>query len=75
MGETKRIWLGITDFRREDLIAKFNSGIKYLPLDEGRFCVYSRTSLVRRTIPLRILVDAGRRTDHYAFGASGRALL
>jgi len=29
-------WLGITDFRREDLIAKFNSGIKYLPLDEGK---------------------------------------
>lgn len=29
-------WLGITDFRREDLIAKFNAGIKYLPLDEGK---------------------------------------
>jgi len=29
-------WLGISDFRREDLIAKFNAGIKYLPLDEGK---------------------------------------
>ncbi len=29
-------WLGITNFRREDLIAKFNTGIKYLPLDEGK---------------------------------------
>jgi len=29
-------WLGITDFSREDLIAKFNTGIKSLPLDEGK---------------------------------------
>jgi tetratricopeptide (TPR) repeat protein len=29
-------WLGINDFRREDLIAKFNAGIKYLPVDEGK---------------------------------------
>jgi tetratricopeptide (TPR) repeat protein len=29
-------WLGIAHLRREDLIAKFNAGIKYLPLNEGR---------------------------------------
>ena len=29
-------WLGITDFGREDLSAKFNAGIKYLPVDEGK---------------------------------------
>jgi tetratricopeptide (TPR) repeat protein len=29
-------WLGITDVDREDLGARFNIAIKYLPLDEGR---------------------------------------
>ena len=29
-------WLGITDLGREDLIARFNAGTKYLPLDERK---------------------------------------
>jgi len=29
-------WLGITTLRREDLSAKFNTGIKYLPINEAK---------------------------------------
>ena len=47
-------WLGITDFRREDLIAKFNTGIKYLPLDESK--------------ALRLFEDILSEKDHPLYG-------
>ena len=34
--EETNFWLGIKDLQREDLIARFNAGIKCLPVDEGK---------------------------------------
>ena len=47
-------WLGITNLSREDLIARFNTGIKYLPIDEGK--------------ALRIFEDILGEKDHPLYG-------
>jgi tetratricopeptide (TPR) repeat protein len=45
-------WLGITDLDREDLSARFNIGIKSLPVDEGRALSVFESILREKNHPL-----------------------
>jgi len=45
-------WLGISDVEQEDLSARFNIGITYLPLDEGRALALFAGILTEKRHPL-----------------------